>query len=63
MPEKPNGEWTHLRVFRLRDQAQFDAFATLMDEAGKRLYPDPTKKPKSDELRDLVKRETWRAFQ
>ena len=51
-----------LRVFRLKDQAQFDAFAAAMDAAGKRVYPDPSKRPKSDELRDLVKRETWRGF-
>ena len=62
VPDAPNGEWTHLRVFRLKGQAQFDAFSTAMDEAGKRIYPDASKRPKSDDLRDMVKRETWRAF-
>ena len=62
LPDQPNGEWTHLRVFRLKDQAQFDAFSAAMDAAGKRAYPDPSKRPKADELRDLVKRETWRGF-
>lgn len=62
VPEQPNGEWTHLRVFRLKDQAQFDGFSAAMDAAGKRVYPDPSKRPKSDELRDMVKRETWRGF-
>jgi hypothetical protein len=63
VPEKPNGEWTHLRVFRFKDQAQLDVFSAAMDDAGKRLFPDPSKKPKADELRDLVKRETWHGFQ
>jgi len=62
LPDSPNGEWTHLRVFRFKDQAQMDAFSSAMDEAGKRVYPDPTKRPKADDLRDLVKRETWREF-
>ena len=62
VPETPNGEWTHLRVFRLKDPAQFDAFAAAMDAAGKRLYPDATKRPKADDLRDMVRRETWRGF-
>lgn len=62
LPETPNGEWTHLRVFRFKDRAQLDAFSARMDDAGKRIYPDPTKRPKADDLRDLVKRETWRGF-
>ncbi len=62
VPDQPNGEWTHLRVFRFKDQAQFDGFSAAMDAAGKRVYPDASRRPKSDELRDLVKRETWRGF-
>ncbi len=62
VPAERNGPWTHLRVFRLRDQAQVDAFSAAMDAAGTRLYPDPTKRPKADDLRDLVKREMWRGF-
>ena len=62
VPETPNGEWTHLRVFRLKDQAQFDGFSAAMDEAGKRIYPDAAKRPKADDLRDMIKRETWREF-
>lgn len=61
-PEQPNGEWTHLRVFRFKDKAQLDAFSPKMDEAGKRLYPDPSKRPQSEHLRDLVKREIWHGF-
>jgi hypothetical protein len=62
VPEKPNGEWTHLRVFRLKSQAQYDAFTAAMDAAGKRMWPDAEKRPKADELRDLVRREVWRGF-
>ncbi|MBX3148502.1 MAG: hypothetical protein KF785_17180 [Gemmatimonadales bacterium] len=61
-PDTPNGEWTHLRVFRFKDRAQFDSFSAKMDEAGKRVYPDPATRPKSEHLRDLVKREVWHGF-
>lgn len=63
LPETPNGEWTHLRVFRLKDQAQLDAFSARMDDAGKRIYPDPATRPGSADLRDLVRREIWRSFE
>jgi len=62
VPEKPNGEWTHLRVFRLKNQAQYDAFTAAMDAAGKRIWPDGEKRPKADDLRDLVRREVWKSF-
>lgn len=60
--DQPNGEWTHLRVFRFKDQAQYEAFAGLMEAAGKRVFPDPSMRPKADDLRDLVRREVWRQF-
>ncbi len=62
VPDKPNGEWTHLRVFRLTSQAQYDAFTAAMDAAGKRIWPDAEKRPKADDLRDLVRREVWKSF-
>jgi len=61
-PDEPNGEWTHLRVFRFKDRAQLDSFSSRMDDAGKRIYPDASKRPKSEHLRDLVKREVWHGF-
>lgn len=61
-PVTPNGEWTHLRVFRFRDQTQLDGFSAAMDEAGRRIYPDASRRPRADDLRDLVKREVWREF-
>jgi hypothetical protein len=62
VPENPNGSWTHLRVFRLKNQAQFDAFTAAMDAAGRRIWPDADKRPKADDLRDLVRREVWKSF-
>ena len=62
VPDAPNGTWTHLRVFRVRNQAQLEAFGAAMDAAGKRLWPDAEKRPKADDLRDLVKREVWKSF-
>lgn len=62
LPETSNGEWTHLRVFRFKDRTQLDAFSARMEDAGKRIYPDPATRPKADDLRDMVKRETWRGF-
>lgn len=36
--------WTHMRVFILRDSAQFKRLAGQLDSAGMRLEPDSTKR-------------------
>ncbi|MBL8985215.1 MAG: hypothetical protein JNJ80_03025 [Gemmatimonadetes bacterium] len=55
-------DWTHMRVFKLKSLAAWDAFSAGMDAATKRLYPDERTRPRSDDLRDLVRQELWREF-
>jgi hypothetical protein len=56
-------EWTHLRIFRLKDAAAADALGTGLDAATARVVPDEAqRKANSDRsagLRDLVRREMW----
>jgi hypothetical protein len=58
----PGADWTHMRVFRLKGYAALDAFSAGMDAATLRVFPDDSKRPRSDELRDLVRQEVWRDF-
>lgn len=62
----PGADWTHLRVFRLRSYAALDAFSPGMDEATRRVVPDPAKRAensrRSAELRDLLRQEIWFDF-
>jgi hypothetical protein len=58
----PGADWTHMRVFKLKNYAALDTFSAGMDAATKRMYPDDKTRPRSDELRDLVRQEIWRAF-
>lgn len=58
----PGADWTHMRVFKLKSLAAWDAFSAGMDAATKRLYPDDRARPRSDDLRDLVRQEIWREF-
>ena len=56
-------EWTHLRIFRLRNAAAEQALAAGLDAATARVVPDEAqRKANSDRsagLRDLVRREVW----
>jgi hypothetical protein len=56
-------DWTHLRIFRLKDAAAADALAAGLDAATARVVPDEAqRKANSDRsagLRDLVRREVW----
>jgi hypothetical protein len=58
---KPDGPWTHLRVFVLKDRAQLDNLSKALDAATVKLEPDEEKRKKRAEyaatLRDLVSRE------
>ena len=56
-------DWTHLRIFRLKNAAAEQALAAGLDAATLRVVPDEAKrKANSDRsagLRDLVRREVW----
>jgi hypothetical protein len=56
-------DWTHLRIFRLRDAAAAEALGAGLDAATARVVPDETKRKANSErsagLRDLVRREVW----
>mgnify|MGYP001583552823 CR=1 FL=1 len=59
--QKPDGPWTHMRVFVLRDKAQLDGLSKALDAAGAALEPDEAKRKARSEyaatLRDLVAQE------
>ena len=58
-----NADWTHLRIFRLKNAAAEQALAAGLDAATLRVVPDEaTRKANSERssgLRDLVRREVW----
>ena len=56
-------DWTHLRIFRLKNAAAEQALAAGLDAATLRVVPDEAKRKansdRSAALRDLVRREVW----
>lgn len=62
----PGADWTHMRVFRLKNFAAMDGFSPGLDAAGRRVVPDEARRrenaARSAELRDLVRQEIWRSF-
>jgi len=56
-------DWTHLRIFRLKNAAAADALAAGLDAATARVVPDEARRQANSErsagLRDLVRREVW----
>src|SRR5713226_326798 len=56
-------DWTHLRIFRLKNLAAVDALAGGLDAATARVVPEESKRKANSEratgLRDLVRREVW----
>lgn len=56
-------DWSHLRIFRLRDAAQAEMLAAGLDAATLRVVPDEAQRKANSErsagLRDLVRREVW----
>ena len=56
-------DWTHLRIFRLKNAAAEQALAAGLDAATLRVVPDEAKRKANGErsagLRDLVRREVW----
>ena len=58
----PGADWTHMRVFKLKDFSALDGFSAGLDAAMERRFPDPGQRPSSAGLRDLVRQEIWRDF-
>jgi hypothetical protein len=62
----PGADWTHIRIFRLKNFASWDAFSAGLDAATLRVFPDEEERKRlmspSAELRDLVRQEIWRGF-
>jgi hypothetical protein len=56
-------DWTHLRIFRLKNAAAAEALAAGLDAATARVVPDESKRKTNSErsagLRDFVRREVW----
>ena len=56
-------DWTHLRIFRLKNAAAEQALGAGLDAATLRVVPDEAQRKVNSErsagLRDLVRREVW----
>jgi len=56
-------DWTHLRIFRVKNLAAVDTFQAGMDAATARIVPDEAQRKANSErsatLRDPVRREVW----
>ena len=59
-------DWTHLRIFRLKNAAAEQALGAGLDAATIRVVPDEARRKANSErsagLRDLVRREVWIAL-
>lgn len=62
-PDGTLPDWTHLRIFRLKNAAAVDRLSAALDAATLRVVPDEAQRKansaRSAELRDLVRREVW----
>jgi len=60
-------DWTHLRIFRLKNMAAADALSAGLDTATARVVPDEARRKANSErsatLRDFVRREVWTELQ
>lgn len=56
-------DWTHLRIFRVKNLTAVDTFQSGMDAATARVVPDEAQRKANSErsagLRDAVRREVW----
>jgi hypothetical protein len=59
----PAPDWTHLRIFTLKDMAAVEGLAKALDDATLRVVPDEAQRKansaRSAEMRDFVRREVW----
>jgi hypothetical protein len=62
----PGADWTHIRIFRLKNFASWDDFSAGLDEATRKVFPDEVKRRElmapAAGLRDLLRQEIWRGF-
>lgn len=60
-------DWTHLRIFRVKNLAAVETFQPGMDAATARVVPDEAQRKANSErsagLRDAVRREVWTELQ
>jgi hypothetical protein len=56
-------DWTHLRIFTLKDMAAVEGLSAALDAATLRVVPDEAQRKansaRSAEMRDFVRREVW----
>ena len=56
-------EWTHLRIFKLKNRAAAEALGKGLDAATSRVVPDENQRKRNSErsatLRDFVRQEIW----
>lgn len=59
-------EWTHLRIFKLKNRAAAAALSKALDAATQRVVPDEARRKRNSErsatLRDFVRQEVWTAL-
>lgn len=59
-------DWTHLRIFKLKDRAAAEALGKGLDAATIRIVPDEAQRKRNSErsatLRDFVRQEIWAAL-
>ena len=59
-------DWTHLRIFKLKDRAAADGLSKGLDAATLRVVPDEAQRKRNTErsstLRDFVRQEIWTAL-
>lgn len=62
-PDGKLPDWTHLRIFRLKNLAAVDQLSAGLDAATARVVPSEAQRQanstRSASLRDLVRREVW----
>ena len=62
----PAPDWTHLRIFKVRNLAAVDGLSAGLDAATLRVVPDEAQRKANSErsatMRDFVRREVWTAL-
>ena len=59
-------DWTHLRIFKLKNRAAAEGLSKALDAATQRVVPDGAQRKRNSErsptLRDFVRQEVWTAL-